>query len=169
MSTTSRTQNTGTTRGQENQEFDSSTTYGWENMPDTADIANYRNFQFPSDPRIGNTFARNRSQAHESFHNPLGGYTTPQLRDAVLRASDADSSQQEAQAFAEENYARQGQRAAQLHDVANLTAPRMVARSTSGRSSGSNVGSTTGSGSQSTPLLPGIIQAVAGVGSAYLG
>src|SRR5688500_3604924 len=125
-------------------------------MPGTADIAAQRNFQFGSDPRIGYAFARSRKNAAESFANPLGGYTTPQLRDAMLRAGDADSSQQEAQAYAEESHARQGLEYARRADLAQLTAPRLVTRGNSGRSSGTSTGASsssgTSTGSQSTPL-----------------
>lgn len=177
MSTTSRTRNTTTQSGSESseneQEFSGATTYGWENMPDTADIAAVRNFQYQSDPRIGYSFARSRRNAAESFANPLGGYMTPQIRDAILRAGNADSSQQEAQAYGEENYARQGLEFAKRANLAELTSPRLVTRGTSGRSRGSASGTSSGTGTsvgtQATPLLPGIIQGVATVGAGYLG
>lgn len=114
--------------------------------------------------------------------NPMGANTTQGLRDAILRASDEDSTQNEAQALREESHGLQGLQYGQLADVANLTRPQMVQTGQSGSSTETNTGSTSststgtssgtasGSGSttQSTPLLPGLIQGASGVGSALI-
>lgn len=153
-------------------QFNNVNTYGWEMTPDTADIAAQRGFQFQADPRIGHTFARGRSQARESFHNPLGGYTTPQLRDQILRASDEDSTQQEAQAYREENYGRQALDYARLADVAALTQPRLTQQGSSGSSTGTASGTSSGTGSststQSQSPINSIIQGGSAIGSALI-
>lgn len=127
-----------------------------------------RGHQFATDPRIGHAFARSRTNAHESYNNPLGGYSTPQLRDAALRASDADSSQEEAQAYREESYGRNALEYAQKADVAAITAPRLVQTAQEGTSSGSGTSSSSGTGSQQQPLAPAIISGASGMGAALL-
>lgn len=172
MSSNSRTnsQQQQTQNQSQNQSFSGTNTFDFLTPPDTADIAAQRNFQFQSDPRIGNAFSRNRRNAAESFNNPLGANTTAGLRDATLRASNEDSAQNEAQAYREENYSRQGLDYARLADVAALTQPRMVQTSQSGTSTGTSSGTSVGSGTttQSQPLLPGLIQGASGVGSALI-
>lgn len=113
-------------------------TYGWTPPPDWADLEGLRGFKFQSDPRIGHAFARGRGQAHESFNSPTGGYTTPQLRDATLRASDEDSTQQEAQAYREEDYGRQALEYGKLADIAQMTAPRLTQTGGSSTQSGTS-------------------------------
>lgn len=131
-------------------------TFGFQAPPDTADVQAMRDFKFQSDPRIGYTYGRQRNQAHESFQSPTGGYTTPQLRDATLRASDEDSAQNEAQAYREENYGRQAIDYGRLADIAQMTAPRMVQTS----------GSTTGTGTSQTSDPLGRVMQGASIGLA---
>lgn len=160
MSSKNKTQTTQT----QNQSYNGTNTYDWMTPPDTADIANMRDFQFGADPRVPYTFAKTRSNVAESYNNPTGAYSTPALRDAALRASYEDIGQQEGQALREENYARQGLEYAKRADVASLTQPRMVQTGQSGNSSGTNTGNTV----QSQGALPAIIQGGSAVGSALL-
>lgn len=142
-------------------------TYGYSPGADSADIQAQRNFEFTPDPRVGYAFARQRQQAHDSYAQPLGGYSTPQLRDAALRASDADSAQTEAQTLAEENHNLQGLKYAQKADVAQMTAPRFVQTGGTTQQSGESSGT-----SQTNPGLMGYlsqgISAGSNVGSAML-
>lgn len=127
----------GQTTQTQNQTTSSANTYGWQTPPDTADTTALRNFQFQHDPRIDYSFARGRQNMANTYANPLGGATTPQLRDATLRAGYEDSAQQNAQADAEENYGFQGMKYGQASDLAHLTAPRLT--QTGGSSTGSGV------------------------------
>lgn len=144
------------------QSFNNQASYGWQQTPDTKDIEALRGFQFQADPRIPYTFARQRQQLHESYHNPMGGYSTPQIRDAALRAGDEDSSQNEAQAYREENFGRQALEYGKLGQVASLTAPRLTQTGSSGTGSGSST-----IVQQESPLNS-IMQGAAGMGSALL-
>ncbi len=158
-------------------------TRGFSQVPGVSspDIDALRDFDFSSDPRIGYTFARAMQRNQDSYANPLGANTTPGLRDATLRAGNEDLAQQAAQAYAVENYGRQGQQYQQRYDVARMTAPRIEETSTtstatgesSGETSGTSNTSGSGTGVQSTsPGTAGYIQSgIAGaatVGAAML-
>lgn len=105
-----------------------------------AAVGDLGKFQFQNDPRIGYTYGRQRQQAHESFADPRGGFTTPQLERQMLNAGDADSAQQEAQAYREENYGKQGLEFGKLEDIAQLSAPRTVQTGGTSNSSGTSTG-----------------------------
>lgn len=106
-------------------------------------VENVGNFQFQHDPRIPNAFARQRQGAHDSFANPMGGFTTPALRQATLRASDEDSVQNEAQALQNENYGFQTAKYGQLYDQAGLKRPNVVQTGGTTNTSGSSSGTGT--------------------------
>lgn len=140
------------------QTFNNTNTFGWQNPPETADVAAVRDFKFTADPRIGYAFGNAKNQIGNSFKNPLGGVYSPQMRDSIMRSSLSDLAQQEGQAYSEANQGLQGQQFAQKGLVAGLTAPRMVQTGGSGTSSG------TGSQTQSGGLLGDIL--LAGIGAA---
>lgn len=121
-------------------------------------VANLRNFQFQGDPRLPYTFARTRQRVSDTYRNPLGGHSTPQLEDAYKRAAFEDIGQQEAQAYREENFGRQGVELARLEDIAQLSAPRTV--QTGGTSSSS--------GTATTQQQPSILDSVVKGGSLAL-
>lgn len=125
-----------------------SNAYGWQVPPDTADIAAQRGFKFQSDPRIPYTFSRAYQRAKDTYDNPTGGASTPQMRDATLRATAEDLGQEESQAYREENYGRQALEYGKLADVAQMTAPRLTQTS----------GTTSGTGTQQTN--PGLLNTV---------
>lgn len=152
------------TQQQQQQQYSGQNTYGWEVPPDTADIAAQRGFQFQKDPRISHAFAKAANRMSDTYANPLGGYTTPQLRDAVMRTGTEDLAQQEAQAGAEENYSRQALDYAKLADVAAMTQPRLVQQGQSGTSSGTATGTTT----QTQSPLGSIISGGSGIASALI-
>lgn len=125
------------------------------------------NFQFEHDPRIDYTYARGRQQAHDSFTNPMGGFTSPALKQSILRASDEDSTQAHAQALRDENYGFQGAKYGQLYDQANLKAPNIVQSGGTTNTSGSSSG--TGTQVVQQPFdFNSIIQGGASIGSAAL-
>lgn len=144
------------------QQFSNVNTYGWMAPPDTADVGAMRNFQFQADPRVGYSFARARQNIGSTYANPIGGNTNPAIRDAAMRAQYEDLGQQEAQAFREENYARQGLEYARTADVASMTQPRLVNERSSGTSSG------TSNTTQSQGALGQVIGGASAVGSALL-
>lgn len=106
-------------------------------------VSDVGNFQFEHDPRIGFDFARQRQGAHDSFANPMGGFTSPALKQSILRASDEDSAQNEAQAHMNENYGFQGSKYGQLYDQAGLKRPNIVQTGGTTNTSGSSSGTGT--------------------------
>lgn len=128
----------GSSKQKQEQSYNNANTFGWTAPPDTADIDSLRGMQFGDDPHIPYVYARGRHQAHESFNSPTGGYTTPQLRDATLRASDEDSTQAEGQAHMEDNFRKQAMEYGKKATVAGLTAPRLTQTGGSGTSSGTS-------------------------------
>lgn len=105
------------------------------------------------------SFNRRLRTLNESFVNPLGAYTTPQVRDAVLQTGTQEIEQERAGAKAASYSDLQQADLARLAMIAEMTQPRLV-----------QTGSTQ-SGSQTVPS-PGIgssiAQGGATVGSAAL-
>lgn len=141
----------------------SANTYGYTTPPDTADMEALRTHEFTHDPRIPYAFARQRQNMASSYANPLGGATTPQLRDAALRAGYEDSAQNEAQALREESHGLQGLQYAAKQSLAGMTAPRLI--QTGGTSSG------TGTSTIQQPFMDSLnpfVQGGASLGSAAI-
>lgn len=141
-----------TTQNQ-SQNFNNTSTYGFQAAPDTEDVQALRNFQFVADPSLGFAFGSAKNQIGNSFNNPIGGFYSPQQRDSILRSTYADLGMKEAQAKTEANQALQGLRFGQKSTVAALTAPRLVQTGSSG--SGTSQGS--GTAVQSSPILPDLL------------
>lgn len=136
--------------------FANTSTYDWLTPPETADMQAVRDFKFKGDPRLPYTFARAFQRAKDTYDNPLGGATTPQIRDAVLRATAEDIGQEEGQAYREENFGLQGLNYAQKSDVAQMTSPRLAQTGSSG--TGASSGSSTGTSVQTSN--PGVLNTV---------
>lgn len=141
------------TTQQQTQNYNNTNTYGWQQMPDTADIAALRDFQFTADPSIGYTYGNARNQLANSFNNPLGGNYSPQMRDQIQRSGNADLAQREGQARSEANQGLQSLRFGQRAAVAGMSAPRLVQTGGSGTSSAN--GTTTQSGGMLGDILTG--------------
>lgn len=163
-----RTQQTQTQNQTQNQTATTANTYGHVPGAQSADIDAARNFQFSHDPRIPYTFARAMERVRDTYANPLGGATTPQLRDATLRAASEDIGQQEGQAYAEEGRSLQGLDFARLMDVAQMTAPRFVQTGGTSNSSGTSSGSSSGTSTQSQNPLNAIASGGSSIGSALI-
>lgn len=149
---------------QQQQSFSNTNTYGWMTPPDTADVGAMRDFKFEQDPRLSYSFARAAQRLGDTYNNPMGGYTTPQLRDARLRAGYEDLAQEEGQAVREDSYARQGLDYARKVDVAGMTQPRLAQTSSSGNSSGTSSGTI----QQTQSPLNSIIQGGSAISSALI-
>lgn len=79
-------------------------TYGWEQVPQTQDYTDFKNFQIQDDPSTPNMFARQRRDFLNTFQNPLGSYTTPELREQMTRGGLEEIGQNEGQAMRERAY-----------------------------------------------------------------
>ncbi len=153
------------TKQQSQQAFNTSTS-GSSSVPDTPDIQAYRDFKPQSDPGLPFQYANARNRLNDSFDNPLGGYATPAMRDAILRSGNRQLNQDESQAFRQGQYDVNQQRGGQLGTLAALTR----GTNTTGTSSGTGTMSGTGSGTQTQSGLSWgeILGAAAQVGGAAL-
>lgn len=106
--------------------YESNKEYDWKMTPDTADITAFRNFQPQADPSQGFRFARQRQGFLNTFQNPLGSYTTPELREQVTRSGLEEIGQNEQQVMRESQFDLNRLKMGQLGDLASLTRPQLV-------------------------------------------
>lgn len=144
----------------QNQQFSQANTFGWETPPDTADVQALRSHQFQVDPTIGHRVGGAIRRMQDSFQSPLGGYTTPQMRDAIQRTQERELLQEGGAQFRAGQYDVNNQQFGQKAAVAGMTAPRMVQKTSSGTSSGK--------ATTSEPWYNGLVQGGASMGSALL-
>lgn len=142
------------------QDYANTAQYGWQQSPDSPDIEAYRSYKPQADPGIGYQYANQRNKLNSSFIDPLGGYSTPQMRDAQKRTGLRELGQDEAQAHRAGAYDVNQQRMGQLGSLAALTAPRLTQTGSSGTSSG------TQNTTQGNNLFGDILQ-VAGVAAGF--
>lgn len=103
-----------------------------------------------SDPTIPYAYAQKREDAQNSFNSPLGAYTTPAVRDAASRVSNERLGMEENAAIQGSNFRNQNAEFQRQLGVVGATQPLQT-------------GAT-----QSQSLIPGLITAGAGLGSAAL-
>jgi hypothetical protein len=77
---------------------------GTSRVPDTPDIIAARQNRAQIDPSIGARLGEKERQLQSTFDNPMGGYTTPQIRDAVMRSGQRELAQQAGQQTREGAY-----------------------------------------------------------------
>ena len=175
-STTTQTQQQ---QAQQNQassgNFSNTANYDWKTAPDTEDTSAYRAWRPQIDQGIGTQYESAKNRLSSSFVNPLGGYATPQMRDAQLRTGMRNLNQDEAQAFRSSYNDVNSQRGNQLAGLAALTRPQLVNTGNSGTygstSTGSSSGTMSGTGTttQSGNLLGDLIGGGAMIGSSAIG
>ncbi len=156
---------TQTTTQNQQQSFNANTASS-TSVPDTPDIQAYRGWQPQTDPGLSYQYANARNRLNQSFDNPLGGYATPAMRDAMQRSGNRQLDQDESQSFRAGAYDVNQQKAGQLGNLASLTR----GQNTTGTSSGTGTMSGTGTGTstQSGISWGEILGAAAQVGSGAL-
>jgi len=132
-------------------------TYGRQPGASSADIDALRGTNFQVDPTIGFRAGEAKSQLRRSFINPAGGYTTPQMRDAITRSGERSIDQTAGQESRAGQYDVNNQNYQKNAYLAALTAPPLVQTGSSG----------TQTGSYKTPFSAKIMPALAGGASAY--
>lgn len=123
--------------------------------------------QFEHDPRISNAYARERTNLASTYNNPMGGFYSPQLKDAILASKGEDITQRESEALREENQGFQGMKYAQAHDVASFSAPKTVQTGGSSTSTGTSSGNSNAVLKEPFSIDP-FIQGGSAMGSALL-
>lgn len=130
--------------------------YDWKFTPDTADISALRGFQPQADPSTPYRFGRQRQDFLRTFQNPMGSYTTPELREQMQRGGLESIGQQEQQAMRENQYDLNRINLAKHEGLAQLTSPRLV------QTKGTSIEKGGGG------LLGSIIGGAATIGSAFI-
>ena len=123
--------------------FENNQEYKYFTPPDTEDIKALRGWNPQSDPTRPYQFARQRRDVLNLYNNPLGAYTTPELREQMTRSALGELGQQEGQAAREEQYDFNNQKLGQLSTLAALTKPELQQTKSYGFNSGQQQGSGT--------------------------
>jgi hypothetical protein len=136
-------------------------------VPDTPDIQAYRAWQPQTDPGLSYQYANARNRLNQSFDNPLGGYQTAAMTDAIKRSGNRQLNQDEAQAFRSGAYDVNQQKAGQLGNLASLT--RGQNSTASGTGTSNMQGTTTQSESGLGTWLPQVLAGASQIGMAAAG
>lgn len=64
--------------------------YGWQTPPTTPALEKLAGTQFQVDPTIGARAGEAQRTLQNSFNNPVGGFTTPAMRDAMMRSGSRE-------------------------------------------------------------------------------
>ena len=122
------------------QEFNNtSTNTATSSVADSPDIQALRAYKAPVDPGLKYQYSRLRKQVENSFRDPTGGYYAPQVRDAIVRSSQAQLGQDEAEAMQQGQYQSNVMDLGRLSGLADLTA----ARTTTGSGTQAGTGTVT--------------------------
>lgn len=105
--------------------FEKTNEYGWLTPPDTEDIKSYRGWNPERDPSRPYQFARQRRDILNLYNNPLGAYTTPELREQMTKSALEENAQQEGQSALEENAQYNNLLGNKYSDLAKITAPQL--------------------------------------------
>lgn len=130
--------------------------YDFLTPPDSPDIIAARNDRAQIDPSIGYRLGEKERQLNESFDNPMGGYVTPQIRDAIRRSGQRElmqiGGQQTREGAFDANRLNQSKNLA----LAGMTSPRLVNTGSTTTQQGTSSG--TGSVTQSESPLGTALQ-----------
>ena len=95
-------------------------------VENTPDIDALRNYRAQVDPGISHRYGSALRRMKDSFNNPLGGYATPAMKDAIMRSNERELLQQAGQEFREGQSDVNRMDLGRLSGLAELTAPRTV-------------------------------------------
>lgn len=112
--------------------FEENKEYNWFTPPDTEDVKAYRGWNPEADPSRPYQFARQRSDILNLYNNPLGAYTTPELREQMTRSALQENAQEEGQSALAENAQLNNLKGAKYSDLARLTSPQLQNTRSSG-------------------------------------
>lgn len=101
-------------------------TLGWSAPPDTADMSALRGLRdqggdFGSP--IRNQFARAETRRANSYNNPLGAYTTADVRDKSLREQNSAADQEMGMALGDAAQQNAQNKFSRYSQIASMTAP----------------------------------------------
>lgn len=126
-----------------------SNTWGWQNHPGSPGIDKLRSAQFTIDPTIPYRSASARNELDRNLQNPLGGYSTPSMRDAIARSGRRRIDQDESQANREGSFDVNRLNYARDASIAGMTAPVLTQTGSTSSGTGTQSGNSTTTQSQS--------------------
>jgi hypothetical protein len=133
-------------------------TYDWMKIPSTPELEAFKSFEIQDDPSAPFLFAGQRRDLLNTYQNPYGSYTTPEMREQMTRAGLAEIGQNEAQAFRERNFDKNRMKLGQLQAAMAYSRPELV----------QTKGTSTTTQKQSGGWLGSLLQGAATVGSAFI-
>lgn len=126
--------------------FSNTNTYGQIHPESNKYIDAFESYRPEVDPTIGFRAGAAKQRLNSSFLNPLGGYATPAMKDAILRSENRNIDQDAAMQSRAGQYDVNQQRGNQLGSLAALMSPRIVSTGQSGS------GTSTMSGTSNTQV-----------------
>lgn len=139
--------------------FEQKQEYGFMEKPQTADYQAFKGFTPMADPTTQYRFGAAKRDLMQTYQNPMGAFTTPEMREQMTRSGLGELGQQEGQAYREQAYDQNRLKMAQLESLMNYSSPQMVNTKTSGFNSQPKQGS---------GFLGSLIQGAATVGAAFI-
>lgn len=101
-------------------------TYDWKQVPTWQGLEDFKAWQPQDDPTIPHRFATQKRQFAQTFQNPLGAYTTPELQRQQVQSGLNEISQAQGQAYRENAFDRNQQQLGQRQAVMAATRPDLV-------------------------------------------
>ena len=115
-----------TTNQTGNTSFNNTASYGQIQPESNKYIDEFAAFKPSADPTIGFRAGDAKRRLQNQFTNPLGGYATPAMRDAIIRSESRGIDQDAAQQFRAGQFDVNQSRMGQLGSLASLMSPRIV-------------------------------------------
>lgn len=112
--------------------FERNTEFKWMDVPKTPEFEAFQNLEIERDPSLPFQFGRQRQDFLNTFQNPMGAYTTPEMRRNMTQAGLQDIAQNEGQANREANFDFNRLNLGKAETAMNFTRPQLVSNKESG-------------------------------------
>lgn len=139
--------------------FESNQQYSFMEKPQTADYQQFKDFTPMTDPTTQYRYGAAKRDLLAQYQNPLGAYTTPELREQMTTSGLNELGQQAGQEYRQQAYDQNRLKMAQLESLMNYSSPQLVNTKTSGFNSQPQ---------QGNGLMGSIISGGATVGAAFI-
>lgn len=106
--------------------YERNTEFKWMDVPKTPEFEAFQNLEIERDPSLPFQFGRQRQDFLNTFQNPMGAYTTPEMRRNMTQAGLQDISQNEGQANREANFDFNRLNLGKAETEMNFTRPQLV-------------------------------------------
>lgn len=114
--------------------------YGFLQKPSWDGLKKLEDWNPQADPSIGANFGQQKNDLERSFLGPAGSYQTPELREQQMRSGIQQIGQNQAIATRADQYGQNQLKLGQLGQVAGLSAPELVNKSSTTQEKGGTFG-----------------------------